>query len=177
MPFGFAPEGAQGNISHCVLVPRDVQRCYRTDFVNIEPEHEDADELLGNQARATCHALHPADGWAVVAKDGYPFFREGTTSMLHHQPQYDEAGEFEVRVGDGALRVRVRDDTGHNIRWPLQANDRGRTVREFADDDVPHSMARCIYHSDIIWPPRDEFPAACWASCGFSQEITAIGYG
>ena len=156
MPFGFAPEGARGNISHCVLVPRDVQRCYQTDFVNIEPECEDADELLGNQAQATSHALHPADGWAVVTKDDYPFFREGTTDVLHHQPQYDEAGKFEVRVGEGALWVRVRDDTGRNIWWPLQAKDRGRTVREFANDNAPNSVARCIYHSDIVcWPPRD----------------------
>ena len=86
MPFWFAPEGARGNIGHCVLVPCDVQRCYRTDFVDIEPEREDADELLGNQARATGHALHPADGGAVVTKDGYLFFHEGTTNVLHHEP-------------------------------------------------------------------------------------------
>ncbi len=166
MPFGFASEGARWNIRHCVLAPHDVQCCYRTDFVAIEPEREDADELLGNQARATGHVLRPADGWAVVAKDGYPFFREGTTNVLHHQPQYDEAGEFEVRVGDGALRVRIRDNTSRNIRWPLQARDRGRTVREYADDNAPHSVARCIYHSDIVWPPRDKFPAAsCRAGC------------
>ena len=54
--------------------------------MDIEPEREDADELLGNQARATGHALHPADGGAVVAKDGYLFFHEGTTDVLHHEP-------------------------------------------------------------------------------------------
>jgi hypothetical protein len=30
--------------------------------------------------------LHPADGGAVVAKDGYLFFHEGTTNVLHHEP-------------------------------------------------------------------------------------------
>ena len=86
--------------------------------------------------------------------------------MLEHKLQYYEAGEFEVRVGDGAFWVRFRDDTGRNIRWPLQAKDRGRTVGEFADDDTPNSMARCVYHPDIVGPPRNEFTAACWAGCG-----------
>jgi len=54
--------------------------------VDIEPEREDADELLGNQARATGHALRPADGWAVVAKDGYLFSARGpqTCSIISH---------------------------------------------------------------------------------------------
>ena len=176
MPFWFASKGAQGHVGHCILVPRDVQRCNWTDFVYVEPECEDADELLGHQARATRHALYPADRGAVVAKNGYPFFREGTTSVLHHEPQYDQAGEFEVRIGDGALWVRVRDDVGRNIRWPLQAEDGGRTLSEFANNNAPNSVARCIYHPDIVGPPCDEFSAACRSGCGLSQEGTTIGY-
>ncbi len=94
MPFGFAPEQARGNIGHGILVACNVERCDWTGFLRIEPQSKDLDKLLSNQAGAGGHALYPAHCGAIVAEESDPLLSEGTTDMLHHEPEDDKTREL-----------------------------------------------------------------------------------
>jgi hypothetical protein len=67
-----------------------MEHCDRTDFLNVEPQSKDSEELLGNQAGAAGHPLNPAHCGAIVAEESYPLFSEGNTDMLHHEPKDDK---------------------------------------------------------------------------------------
>ncbi len=108
------------------MVTQDVEHCDRADFVYIEMQRKDLDQLLGNKTGTGCHPLDPAHCGAVVAKKSYPLFGEGTTDMLHHQLKDDQPCEFHVQVRDFALRFFVRDDIGCDIRWPLEPENHWR---------------------------------------------------
>ena len=91
MPFGFAPKQMGGNIDHQILVARNVEHCDRTDYLYIEPQHENLDKMLSNQAGAAGNALYPAHCGAIVAEESDSLLSEGATDMPHHKPQDDKA--------------------------------------------------------------------------------------
>ncbi len=84
MPFLFTPKQSGGNVGHQILVARNVKCCDWTDFLNVEAQRKDPDELLRHEAGSGRHALHPADSWAIVAEESDPLLSEGATYMLHH---------------------------------------------------------------------------------------------
>ena len=43
MPFVFTPKRAGGNIGHQVLIASNVERCNRTDFLEVESQSKDVD--------------------------------------------------------------------------------------------------------------------------------------
>jgi hypothetical protein len=91
MPFGFAPEQTGGNIGHKIFVARNLERCDWTDILYIEPQWEDLDKLLSNQAGAAGHSLNAAYCGAIVTEESDSLLSEGATDMLYHKPQDDKA--------------------------------------------------------------------------------------
>jgi hypothetical protein len=141
MPFGFTPKQAGGSVHHGVLVTRDVERCDRADFVYIQTQHKDSDQLLCNKTGTGCHPLDPAHCGAVVAEKSYPLFGKRTTDMLHHQPEDNQPCKFQVQVRDFALMMFVQDDIGCDIQRPLELENRWRAFRQLPNDYSTHAVA------------------------------------
>ena len=140
MPFGFTPEQAGGNVCHGILVACNVEHCDWADFVYIETQRKDSDQLLGNKTGMGCHPLDPAHCGAVVTEESYLLFSKGTTDMLHYQPEDNQPCEFQVRVRDFALRVFVGDNICCDI-WPLEPENRWRAFQQLPNDYSAHAMA------------------------------------
>jgi hypothetical protein len=48
MPFWFASKRAQGDVSHCILIARNMESSERAASLGIDPQSQDTDELFGN---------------------------------------------------------------------------------------------------------------------------------
>jgi hypothetical protein len=160
-------DGAGGIISKNIVDPRHMIYCGRGGAGHLLSHRESPQEPIdGWGSTTTCHVSGPCNGGRVVATNNQVRgFHGGPKVRFQDGLLEHNTGHFQIRVGDGAVRILVQNQGGSDIFGPWYTPYNRDKVLLTPEPDTACTKTASITVANKVAPIRVyELAHMCWAA-------------